>query len=96
MKFKEMLSRIETGESFSLRWITCSQQRRKGGQVKQLEGLRLMVDATKAKGKKPAKPRSYSYHNSPQHLTLFHEESGRYIRVNKRLITQFNNKEVVY
>lgn len=97
MKFQEMLSRIETGERFSIRFVKCSQQRRTGGERCELEGLRMIIkdQATPGKKQKPSKGKR-PYHRGPQSITLFHEETGRYIRVNKRLITRFNNQEVVY
>ena len=97
MKFKEMLSRIESGEQFDLEWVTCSVQRKTGGEIKKLEGLCMkpredeQALPKKAGGKKPS-----SYHRGPQHITLLHEATGRYLRVYKRLIIRFNNQEVTY
>lgn len=95
MELKEALRRIEAGGPFSLEWVMLDASRGKGGRIRHEHGLRLLVAKEDAPmGAKP-KPR-YSHENACQYIKLFHEATGRYFTVYKRLMLSFNGEQIVY
>jgi len=100
MQFKDMMRHIESGETFSVKFVSCDRTRRKGGALKFLENLQLLVQEdsnAQGTGNRQAKGRpGYRYEHSRQWLNLWHATTGRYIRLYKRLIVEFNGKTVEY
>jgi hypothetical protein len=95
MELKEVLRKIETGEPFSLEWVTLSVSKGTGGQLRREHGLRLLIHKEDERpGMKP-KP-SYSHENACQYIKLWNEATGRHITVYKRLMLAFNGKEITY
>ncbi len=97
MEMKEALRRIETGEAFSLEWVMLDVSRNKGGKIRHEHGLRLLVAKEDAIGSSSPKPKPrYSYQESCQYIKLFHEATGRYFTVYKRLMLSFNGQQIEY
>jgi hypothetical protein len=95
MELKEVLRKIETGEPFSLEWVTLSVSKGTGGQIRSESNLRLLVQKEdKIPGMKP-KP-TYSHENSCQYIKLWNEATGRHITVYKRLMLKMNGIEITY
>jgi hypothetical protein len=95
MELRKVLSEIEKGGAFSLKWVTCDRTRGKGGQLRFEPSLRLRprdAEPGKAGTGRPV----YSYEESCQFIKLMDESSGRYFTVYKRLMLEFNGHKIVY
>jgi hypothetical protein len=96
---KEVLAEMETGNPFSIVFITADKKRDLGGDIIRIDSCVLNWTATKEKikadGFNPelkSKTQNH-YDNGTRNLLL---PAGHIKKCHIRLITEFNNKKVVY
>jgi hypothetical protein len=101
VRLEEVLKAMETGESFSIRFVTCDVNRKVGGKILEWENCRLSkllherrggqspaVAAEKVPGLKPS-----HYENNTRNLVLGRSTQVRKIHI--WLILAFNGQKVV-
>ncbi len=98
MQLKEVLAKIEKGETVDLEWVSCWMQKKKGGKIMRELGLRLLIEHSDRVSPNDhlRKRVTYTYEHSCQYMNIFQESTGRFYCIYKRLIIKCNNEEVTY
>jgi len=91
---------MESGEPFSIEFVTCDMKRKKGGEIISIDGAvlrRTAVDREQEKQSNPinANPSrsANEYTNATRNLLL---PNGQTRKIHIRLITMFNGQSVTY
>lgn len=91
---------MESGEPFSVEFVTCDLKRKRGGEIISVEGAVLMRTTTDRANEQQSKPTNATttrsaneYENATRNLLL---PNNQVRKIHIRLITKFNGQSVTY
>lgn len=102
---KKMLEIMETGATFSMRWVTYDRKRRKGGRILEVKEARLTQPKRKRERGRPLthieKKKIFKVANHrkwyTRNIVVLHkgEETSEVVKFHPPLVIEFNNFTVI-
>jgi hypothetical protein len=98
--FKDMITYMDSGQPFSLSFVTYDKKRKKGGEwINVKSAVKFMAKPSKQKAIEAAQPEFTMVSRNPKHFENATRniklQNGSIRKVHIRLIRLFNNKKVI-